>query len=142
MRWSHIRFICIPTVYIISFCVSFLSLVDELNKLVCLQCMVFIAQLVEHRSANAEATGSNPVEAPKTLFLGLLRNCLNCDSTAMVTCSFKKKRDDRLSLSCLEQLITKGDSPTMSCLRRITEAFQVREGSQVKKWPDKLPEPT
>ena len=31
---------------------------------------VFIAQLVEHCSANAEAMGSNPVEAPKT-FLGL-----------------------------------------------------------------------
>ena len=31
---------------------------------------VFIAQLVEHCSANAEATGSNPVEAPKNLFSG------------------------------------------------------------------------
>ena len=29
---------------------------------------VFIAQLVEHCSANAEATGLNPVEAPKTFF--------------------------------------------------------------------------
>ena len=48
---------------------------------------VFIAQTVEHCSANAEATGSNPVEAPK-LFVGLLRNCLNCNSTAMVTYSF------------------------------------------------------
>ena len=27
-----------------------------------------------------EATGSNPVEAPKNLFFGLFRNCLNCDS--------------------------------------------------------------
>ena len=34
---------------------------------------VFIAQLVEHCSANAEAMGSNPVEAPKTCFE------LNCD---------------------------------------------------------------
>ena len=49
---------------------------------------VFIAQLVEHCSANAEATSSNPVQAPKKLFFGLLRNCLNCDSTAMVTHSF------------------------------------------------------
>ena len=32
---------------------------------------VFIAQLGEHCSANAEATGSNPVEAPKILFFGL-----------------------------------------------------------------------
>ena len=42
-----------------------------------------MAQLVEHCSANAEATGSNHVEAPKTFF-----NCLNCDSTAMVKFSF------------------------------------------------------
>ena len=32
---------------------------------------VFIAQLVEHCSANTEAMGSNPVEAPKT-FSGLI----------------------------------------------------------------------
>ena len=30
--------------------------------------LVFKGQLVEHCSANAEATGSNPVEAPKKLF--------------------------------------------------------------------------
>ena len=41
---------------------------------------VFIAQLREHCSANAEATGSNPVEAPKNFFSGHFRNCLNCDS--------------------------------------------------------------
>ena len=41
---------------------------------------VFIAQLGEHYSANAEATGSNPVEAPKVFFSGYFRNCLNCDS--------------------------------------------------------------
>ena len=40
---------------------------------------VFIAQLVEHCSANTEATGSNPVEAPKMVFSGLIRNCVNCD---------------------------------------------------------------
>ena len=33
-------------------------------------CMDFIAQMVEHCSANAEATGSNPVEVPKNLFSG------------------------------------------------------------------------
>ena len=49
---------------------------------------VFIAQLVEHCSANAEATGSNPVEARKTFF-GLPRKCLNCDSTALITYSFQ-----------------------------------------------------
>ena len=36
---------------------------------------VFIAQLVEHCSANAEATGSNPVEATKT-FIYSLDQCL------------------------------------------------------------------
>ena len=41
---------------------------------------VFIAQLGEHCSANAEATGSNSVEAPKNIFSGYFRNCLNCDS--------------------------------------------------------------
>ena len=46
---------------------------------------VFTAQLAEHCSANAEATGSNPVEAPKTFF-GLLPSR---DSTAMVTYSFQ-----------------------------------------------------
>ena len=41
---------------------------------------VFIAQLGEHCSANAEAKGSNPVEAPTNSFSGYFRNCLNCDS--------------------------------------------------------------
>ena len=31
-----------------------------------------MAQMVEHCSANAEATGSNPVEVPKFFFSGLL----------------------------------------------------------------------
>ena len=39
---------------------------------------VFIAQLGEHCSVNAQAMGSNPVEAPKSLFFGLFRNYLNC----------------------------------------------------------------
>ena len=53
---------------------------------------VFIAQMVEHCSANAEATDSNPDEAPKTFFFcGLLRNCLNCHSTAKVTYSFQNQ---------------------------------------------------
>ena len=41
---------------------------------------VFIAKLGEHCNANAEATGSNPVEGPKNYFSGYFRNCLNCDS--------------------------------------------------------------
>ena len=38
-RWSHIHFMCIPAVHIISFCVSFLSPVDELGELAGLQCI-------------------------------------------------------------------------------------------------------
>ena len=41
---------------------------------------VSIAQLGEHCSANPEATGSNPVEAPENFFSGNFCNCLNCDS--------------------------------------------------------------
>ena len=57
---------------------------------------VFIAQLGEHCSANAEATGSNPVEAPKNFFSGYFRNCLNCDSLrwshthfTLLTCRYR-----------------------------------------------------
>ena len=49
---------------------------------------VFIAQLVEHCSANAEAMGSNPVEAPKTFFR-LNYDCLNrnhnCDDHLFIS---------------------------------------------------------
>ena len=44
LRWSHTHFICMPAVHIISFCVSFLSRVDELNKLAGSSVWVFIAQ--------------------------------------------------------------------------------------------------
>ena len=37
---------------------------------------VFIAQLVEHCSVNAEAKGPNPVKVPK--FFGWIFNCLHC----------------------------------------------------------------
>ena len=40
---------------------------------------VFIAQLVEYCSANAEAMGSNPVKAPKTFF-GLTLRLLKSQS--------------------------------------------------------------
>ena len=75
LRWSHIYFICIHAVHLISFCVSFFSRVDELNKLACPQ-WVFIAQLGEHCSANAEAMGSNPIEAPKNIFWGPISQLL------------------------------------------------------------------
>ena len=82
LRWSHIHFICIPAVHIISFNVSFLSQVmNSINKYwPASSIWVFIAQLGEHCSASAEVTGSNPTEAPKNSFSGYFRNCLNCDS--------------------------------------------------------------
>ena len=50
---------------------------------------VFIAQLREHCSANAEATDSNPVKAPKNFFSGYFRNWLNCDSLRWSHTHFK-----------------------------------------------------
>ena len=49
---------------------------------------LFIVQLGEHCSANAEATGSNPVEAPKKFFFWLFSQLLKLRFTAMVTYSF------------------------------------------------------
>lgn len=66
----------------ISFCVSFLYRLDELKFQVAgLQCMGLHSSAgTEHCSMNTEATGSNPVEAPKNFFWGYFDNCLNCDS--------------------------------------------------------------
>ena len=71
LRWSNLHFICISAVHITSFYVSFLSRVkmNSINWPVP-NIWVFIAQLVEHCSANAEAIGSNPVKALK-FFSGL-----------------------------------------------------------------------
>ena len=50
---------------------------------------VFIAQLVEHCSANAEATGTNPVESPKKTFFQatsqLLKLRFNCDGHIFIS---------------------------------------------------------
>ena len=60
-----------------------------MDTLACSQCMGLQAQLVDHCSANAEATGSNPVEAPKIFFSGFIRNCLNyeynCDGHIFIS---------------------------------------------------------
>ena len=85
----------------IEFSVSFLSRrVDELNKLASLQCMGlhFVAQLGEHCSANAEATGLNPVEDPKNFFSGYFRNCLNCDSLRWSNIHFTRSKVGSKSL--------------------------------------------
>ena len=61
-----------------SFYVSFLSRV-EMNSTnwPAPNAWVFIAQLAEHCSANADAMGSNFVEVPN-FFFGLICNCLTC----------------------------------------------------------------
>ena len=54
-----------------SFYISFLSQVKVNSKNWFphnIHVWVFIAQLAEHRSANAEAMGSNPIEALKVFF--------------------------------------------------------------------------
>ena len=60
-----------------SFYVSFLSRVNSINW-PAPNIWVFIAQLVEHCSVNAEATGLNPVKVQKFFFV-LICNCLNCN---------------------------------------------------------------
>ena len=80
---SHLHFIRISAVHITSsvpFYISFLSGVKNAINWPALHVhvLVFMAQLVECCSVNAEAMSLNPVEAPKILFLGLCRNCLNC----------------------------------------------------------------
>ena len=50
---------------------------------------VFIAQLVEHCSANAEAMGLNPVEALKNFWGAKICSCFNVITTAMIISSFK-----------------------------------------------------
>ena len=58
---------------------SFHGLMNSI-KWPALSVWVFVAQVVEHCSANSEAMSLNPLEAPKNLFVGVLCNCLNCDS--------------------------------------------------------------
>ena len=49
---------------------KFLSRVDELNKLACLPCMDLHSSDGRALQRDAEATGSNPAEAPKNVFWG------------------------------------------------------------------------
>ena len=58
---------------------------------------VFIAQLVEHCSANAEATGLNPVEASKNLFFfratsQVLKLRYSCDGHIFISFLFADLR--------------------------------------------------
>ena len=53
---------------------------DELDNWSAPRIWVFIAPLGEQCSANAEAMGSNPVEALKKFFRANICNCLNLDN--------------------------------------------------------------
>ena len=80
LRWPHTHFICIPAVHIILFSVSFLSRVDELNKLASLQCMGLHSSAGRALQRERRGPGSNPFEALKNFFRAIFRNCLNCNS--------------------------------------------------------------
>ena len=68
-EYHEMKFICIPAVQI-NFILHLIPVTgkDELDNWSALNIWVFIAQLVEHCSANAEAMGSNPLEALKIFF--------------------------------------------------------------------------
>ena len=80
LRWSHIHFICIPAVHIISFCVSFLSRVDNSINWPASSVWVFIAQAGRALQRERRGHGFESRRSPEKLFFGLFRNCLNCDS--------------------------------------------------------------
>ena len=66
---------------------TFHGLMNSLNW-PALTVWVFIAQLVEHCNANAEATGSNPDEALKNFFRAtsqLLKLRFNCDGQIFIS---------------------------------------------------------
>ena len=66
--WSHLHFVCMSAIHIIFTCfIPFTGTMNSINW-PAPNVRVFTAQLVEHCSANAEAMGSNPIEAPKTFF--------------------------------------------------------------------------
>ena len=70
---------------------SFHGLMNSINWLAS-SVWVFIAQLVEHCSANAEATGLNLVEAPKNFFWAtsqFLKLQFNFDGHIFISKSFK-----------------------------------------------------
>ena len=70
--------------------------------------------MVEPCSANAETTGSNPVEAPKSSFFwgggggGWGANFVKCDRTAVITSSFHLYfRSSQFTLFYVQQSVNK-----------------------------------
>ena len=92
LRWSLLTFIYIRSSYM-NYFIYFTSFHSSHGKngnlqLTLLPMCGFIAQLVEHRTGNAEVTGSNPVEA-WIFFRLLISSCIN----------WKIHCDDHFSLS-------------------------------------------
>ena len=85
LRWSHVHFICISAVHNSphSMFHSFYGLINSINWPAS-SVWVFITQLVEHCSPNSEATGSNPIEAPKSFCFRATSQLLKLRFTAMV----------------------------------------------------------
>ena len=78
--WSHIHFICIPAFHIISFCLSFLSRVDELNKLAGLQCVGLHGSAGRAVQVRTQRPRVRIPLKPRRTFFGLFRHYLNCYS--------------------------------------------------------------
>ena len=66
----------IHIIHIISFCVSFLSRIDKLNTLACLQCMGLYSSAGRPLQCERRGHGFESGRSPEKLFC----NCLNCDS--------------------------------------------------------------
>ena len=78
--WSSQLFICF---------IPFTGMMNSINWPAS-NIWVFIAQLVEHCSANAETIGSNPVEAPKRFFRAYFVIAYMAITTAIIMSSFQK----------------------------------------------------
>ena len=86
--FSGLHFICIPTVHIISFCVSFLSGVDELNKLAGSQCMGLHSSGWWSTAALTQRPWVRIPLKPQKTFFRATSQLLKLRFTVMVTYSF------------------------------------------------------
>ena len=88
LRWSHTHFIFPQFTSFHSVFHSFHGLMNSVNWPAS-SIWVFIAQAGRAlQRANAEATGSNPIEAPKSFFGGAFLQLFKLQFTATVTYSF------------------------------------------------------
>ena len=102
-----------PQFTIISLCASFLSWVDERNKLACSPCTSLHSLTGK---ALQRERGSTPFEAPK-IFSGSF-NCLNCVSTAMVIHSFHLYfRSSQFISLCVLFLLWVGELNKLACFQ-------------------------